>query len=180
MTRAAALLLVCAAAACGPAEEQVVGTFTSNVVQRNTCRISNGEAPESCVRDEAIIHLRVDLIEDDQDRAWIIGVPRNGESDRRLLGSRDKDGNFLFVEEILQTNADTGCRFTSTIQLSLDVEPEADLSMVGQDPCIALVGREVRTNAASAQCDDINDPAEQITRIQRRRWEPDPQCGVED
>ena len=189
MSRATSSALSCAAlfgftlvvGACGPEEEErLVGTFTSDIVQRDTCRVTGDSDRESCVRDEALTRLRVSIIEDDFDRAWLLGVTREGESDRRILGTRDRLGGFLFVERSAQVNEQSGCRFDRDIELSLRIDEGASRDRVGIDPCVPLIGRELRTFTTSAECDDINDPPEKIQRINRRRWEPAASCGAEE
>ena len=166
------LAALAACAAGGGGEEQFVATFTSDVVQRNTCRILGTDNDrELCVRDESISRFRVDIIEDEFDRAWIIGVPRDGASDRRMLGTRDAQDGWLFIEETRQTNEATLCALESRVELSLWVDEDADPEVVGVDPCIALLGRETRTLKTSKECDTVNDPPVEITRITRRRWE---------
>jgi hypothetical protein len=165
------------AGACGPAEEPLIATFTSDVVQRDTCRTQGDDERELCVRDESVQRLTVDLIEDDRDRVWISGIPIEGESDRRLLGTRDDEGGFLFIQETFEENDLNGCRFDRFLQLSLRLPDGVSEAAARDDTCTALVGRELRTFTTSDSCDDVNDPPVEITRIQRKRWEPALDCG---
>lgn len=172
----AALLFV---VACGGPEDLLVATFTSDVVQRDTCRILGDDDRELCSRDESVSRLTVNLVEDDDDRVWISGIALEGESDRRLLGTRDAEGGFLFVDETRETNTATSCTFTRTLLLSLKIEEGVTEEQAATDVCTALVGRETRTFATSVECDDVNEPPVAITRIQRRRWEPAVDCVAE-
>lgn len=164
--------------ACG-GEPPLVAEFTSDVVQLDTCRLVGDDDRERCVRDEVTSTLKVTVIEDDFDRLWLLGVPREGEDDRRILGTRDSAGGFLFEERTGTENAETGCDLDTHIQLSLSIDPDATAEQIGADPCVALLGRETRTVTTSAGCDDINDPPARIVRINRRRWEPAGDCGMD-
>lgn len=144
-------------------------TFTSRVVQLESCK-SIGDAPEGCARDEAISELRVDLVEADSDAVWVYGVRRNSVDDRAVLGTRDQQGGFLFVDESVENDAASGCQLTSRLQLSLAVDPER-VGDEGSDDCIALVGREVETTTTSPECDAASVPPQQIVRTLRLRWE---------
>ncbi len=155
-------------AGCAP--EPIIGTFTSQVVQLETCR-SVGDAPEGCARDEAIAALRVDIVEADENTFWLYGLTRGGVDDRAVLGTRDAQGGFLFVDESSQADRNTGCALTNTLELSLAVEP-GRLKDVGNDDCIALVGRQIETTATTAQCDTASVPPQPVVRIVRERWEP--------
>lgn len=168
-------LLLAAASGCGGDEERVA-TFTSDVVQRESCRVT-GEGSESCTRDEVTLRLRVTLVEDELDRATLLGIPRGGGSDRGLLGTLDSQGGYLFSDERVQRNAATGCVLTERLLLSLRVDEEAEPEAIGADDCVALVGRETRSTLTSAECDDVNDPPQPVERIVRRRWQPAVGCG---
>ncbi len=164
-------------AGCG-GEEESVATFTSQIVQRNTCRIT-GDQAEACFREDVSLRVRVTVTEDAFDRVWLAGFSLNGEPDARMLGTLDADGGYLFISETVELNDETSCRLTETLELSLRVEDEALEEMIGTDPCVALVGRETRTSTTSLACDDINDPPVPVTRIVRRRWEPPARCSAE-
>jgi hypothetical protein len=163
-----------ALAACGGPQDSVA-TFTSDVVQRETCRVV-GEGRESCTREEVTLRLRVTLIEDALDRVWMTGINREGNPDRAILGTRDSEDGYLFEDEQTQTNANSGCVLTDHILLSLRVPDEVDASQVGLDDCLPLVGRETRTTTTSPECDQVNDPPQRIQRIQRRRWQEAAGC----
>ncbi len=162
---------------CGD-NEQVVGQFTSQVVQRNTCKIS-GDTPESCLREDSTSRIRVTLLEDAFDRVWLSGIEVGGSPGGRILGTRDINGDFLFYDEVVQTNTESDCTLTQESIFSLSVDPTAEASLIGTDPCIALLGREERLTTSSAECDDVNDPPVQIQRIIRRRWEAPVLCTPE-
>ena len=168
-------LLVVALSGCG--EERLLATFTSEVVQRRSCRVE-GERAEVCERDEVTQRLTVTLVEEDADRVVLYGVPRDGAIDRAIIGTRDSLGGFLFEEKIENVNNASGCATTSEIQLSLEVDPDAPPADVGADICVPLVGRETRTTTISVECDDVNDPPVQVQRILRRRWERAVDCGL--
>ena len=176
---ACALGLFVTAFGCAPEDDRLVATFTSDVVQRDTCRILGDSDRELCTRDESIQRLTVNLVEDEHDRVWISGIVLEGESDRRLLGTRDSEGGFLFVDETVETNTSTACTFTRTLLLSLKLEDGVTEEAAMGDVCSALVGRELRTFTTSLECDDVNDPPVEITRINRRRWEPAVDCATE-
>jgi hypothetical protein len=172
------LLLLLLAACGGP--EDTVATFTSDVVQRESCRVTGEEGREACSRELVETRVRVSLIEDDEQRVWLSGLARQGTPGRSLLGTRDQLGGYLLSDERVQTNTNSGCVLTERLLLSLRVDQEAALDDVGVDPCVALVGRETRTTTTSAACDEVNDPPQQIQRIVRRRWEPAEGCGLDD
>lgn len=180
--RPAALLLASLTgvplASCGP-PAPFVATFTSEVVQRESCRRLGDATRESCTRDELVQELRVSLIEDEGERALLAGVPREGDSDRALVGTRDSAGGWLFIDERVQRNEASGCTLTERIQLSLRVSPDAPEDDIGLDECIALVGREERTFATSAACDNVGDPPQAAVRILRRRWQDSSRCGAD-
>lgn len=173
------LTLAAACLGCG-GDPPLLGEFTSDIVQLNSCRLVGDDDRERCVRDEVTSTLRTTLVEDDLDRVWLIGVPREGEDDRRLLGTRDSEGGFLFYDETISDNADNECTLTTEILLTLAVEEGASPEAVGTDPCVALVGRETRTVTSSEGCDGVNDPPARIERISRRRWEPSASCGMDE
>jgi hypothetical protein len=160
---------------CG--EDLLVATFTSEVVQRRTCRIE-GDRAELCERDEVTQRLTVTLVEEAEDRVELYGVPRDGASDRALIGTRDNLGGFLFEDVIESVNGASGCTLRTELQLALEIDPEAPPADVGFDICVPLVGRETRTTTVSAECDDVNDPPIQVQRILRRRWERAVGCGL--
>lgn len=172
--RTGSAILILALCACGDAP--LHGTFTSRVVQFEVCT-TLGDRPETCQRAETLLDLQVELRELEDESAWLTGVPRSGVSNRALLGTRDAEGGFLFVEELSRANSDTGCSVTERIELSLSIDPEADPATVGTDPCVALVGREYVVTTSSPGCDAVNEPPLEETRIARRRWQPPPSCG---
>ncbi len=153
----------------GCAEEPLVATFTSQIVQLESCK-AVGDAPEGCSKDEAVVEARNDLVEAEDDVFWLYGVDRGGV-ETALLGTSDSLGGFLFVDETTQTDASTGCVLQATLQISLAVEAgrEAD---VGVDDCVALVGRELEITSTSAECDGASVPPQPIQRVVRRRWQP--------
>jgi hypothetical protein len=155
------------AAACG--DPPLQGTFTSRVVQLDSCRVL-GDADEGCEKDEQFAELRVDLVAVDDNTWWLYGVPRAGVAAGALLGTRDTADGMLFVDELEQRNAATGCVLRQRTELSLRVDP-ARVAEVG-DPCVALVGRQVDTTTSSAECDTGGVPPQAVRRIVRRRWEP--------
>jgi hypothetical protein len=172
VSRARLLLpLVVALASC--AEEKLVAEFTSEVVQLDSCRVV-GDGPETCTRAEARSLLRVTLAEIDDDRVWLHGLPTGNQSDTSILGTKDREGGFLFLTEQVQENVETGCVLATSTQLSLAIEEDA--AAVGEDPCTALLGREVETTRTSAECDDVRDPPESVVRITRRRWQKPAEC----
>lgn len=162
------------AGACS--DPPLVATFTSQVVQHDTCR-TVGEQPETCTRDEGVSLLRVTLVEEADDRLWIHGVPNGSEPDTSILGTRTRDEGFVFLIEEEQVNAETGCVLKTTKQLSLEVDETATKEQIDTDPCTALLGREVEVVSTSAECDDIHDPPVSIQRIARRRWEKPLECA---
>jgi hypothetical protein len=167
-------LLSLASLGCG--QEPVDGTFTSRVVQHEACRVV-GDRPETCTREEVLLDLRVRLVERDDKNVWLYGIPRGGVSDRAILGSRDTEGGFVFVDEVSQENQASRCVLTDRLELTLAIDPEADLQRVGTDPCIALVGRETATTTQTAGCDRVNNPPLEQTFAARRRWERPPTCA---
>ena len=162
---------------CG-GEQGPVATFTSDVVQRESCRVTD-DGGDSCTREEVTLRLRVTAIEDEFDRVTLLGLPRDGESDRGILGALDSQGGYLFFDERVQANARTGCVLTQSVLLSLRVDDEAAPEQVGIDECIALVGRETRRTVSSAECDTVNDPPVPSERVERRRWQRAAGCESE-
>lgn len=158
---------VVGSAGCGDAPLRA--TFTSRVVQLETCR-AVGDAPEGCARDEVIAELRTDLVEVDDDTFWLYGLRRGGVDDRAVLGTRDADDGFLFVDEFTERDGVTGCSVTTSLELSLAVDPER-VGDVGDD-CVSLVGRQITTTTSSVECDAANVPPQAVVRTVRQRWEP--------
>lgn len=173
LRRVALLIVVALGASCG--EEQLIAAFTSRVVQRDVCRVV-GARPEVCTREEATIDVRVRLVERENERFWLYGIPRNGVSDRAILGTRDSRGGFLFVDEVVQENDASGCVLTERIEISIAVEDNAPAESIGTDPCLSLVGRETEVTVTSLECDSVNEPALESTLTARRRWEKPPTC----
>jgi hypothetical protein len=171
------LLLSLVAASCGGDPDETIATFTSDVMQREICRVTGDSEREACTREIMTQRVRVTLLEDKQQRVWLTGLTRQSTPGRSLLGTRDQLGGYLFYDERVQTNANTGCVLTEELTLALQVDPEADAEAIGADDCIALVGRETRVTTTSPECDDVNDPAQQLQRIVRRRWERAPGCS---
>jgi hypothetical protein len=149
--------------------ESLQATFTSRVVQLDSCRVV-GEGDEGCEREEEFSELRVELMQVDANTWWLLGVPRSGVKRGALLGSTDTTGGMLFVDAYEQTNRETGCVLTVKTELALRIDPDR-IADVG-DPCVALVGRQVDETLTTAQCDDVNVPPAAVARIVRRRWEP--------
>lgn len=160
--------------ACGG--EPLVAAFTSRVVQREVCRVV-GDRPEVCTRDEAITDVRVRLVERDDGNVWLYGIHRGGGADRAILGTRDSDDGFLFVDETVQENDLSACVLTRRLEISVVVDPAADPAQVGDSVCVALLGRETEVTTSSAGCDTVNDPKLTTTTIARRRWEAPPECA---
>lgn len=160
--------VVVAGSSC--ADELLTATFTSRVVQLESCK-TVGEADEGCARDESVAELRTDLVEVEKDTFWLYGLPRGGIDDRALLGTRDQGGGFLFVDENTQTDSATGCSLTTRVQLSLAVDPDR-ADDVGTDDCIALVGRQIDETTSTPGCDATSVPPQEIVRTLRQRWEP--------
>lgn len=152
---------------CGP-EPLLVATFTSRIVQLDSCRIV-GEGSEGCVRSEQIAERRLDLVEVEPGLFWLYGLPRDGVADRAILGSRDSAGGFLFVDERVQTNSVSGCELTTRTSVNLTIDP-ARVDDVGVDSCVSLLGRSVDTVVSSPAC-DVNVPAQQVVQTVRRRFE---------
>lgn len=176
MKRALPLSLVLLTA-CGGDPTETVATFTSDVVQRETCRVTGNSEREACTREVVTQRVRVTLLEDEEQRVWLTGLTRQSVPGRSLLGTKDQLGGYLFYDERIQTNAVNGCTLTEELVLSLHVDDEAEPADVGVDDCVALEGRENRYTTTSAECDDINDPPQQIQRIVRRRWERADGCS---
>lgn len=177
MRRLIAPLAVLGVAGCG-GEPLLVATFTSRIVQLDACR-TVGEGTEGCVRREQFTERRLDLVEVEPGLFWLYGLPRDGVNDRAILGSRDSEGGFLFVDERTQTNSVSGCELVTRVTVNVAIEPERSTE-VGTDPCIALVGRAVETVVASPAC-DTNVPAQQVVQTVRRRFErlgADSTCGT--
>jgi hypothetical protein len=177
MTRLVAILSAVIVAGCG-GDPLLVATFTSRIVQLDTCR-TVGEGSEGCVRREEIAERRLDLVEVEPGLFWLYGLPRDGVTDRAILGSRDSEGGFLFVDERTQTNSVTGCELVTRVSVNVLIDPER-VADAGLDPCVALVGRSVETVVASPACDS-NVPAQQVVQTVRRRFEPvgvDSTCGA--
>jgi hypothetical protein len=172
--RLCALIAVVGALGCAP--EPVVASFTSRVVQHEDCKVV-GDRPEVCSTEETLLDIIVRIVErEDSDEVWLLGIPKGGSSDRALLGSRDDEGGWLFVDQVSNENAESECSVTDRLEISLAIDPEADPEQVGTDECIALLGREVATTKSTAGCDAVNDPPLEQTQIARRRWEKSPTC----
>jgi len=177
MIRLLAILSAVIVAGCG-GDPPLVATFTSRIVQLDACR-TVGEGTEGCVRREEIAERRLDLVEVEPGLFWLYGLPRDGVTDRAILGSRDSEGGFLFVDERTQANSVSGCELVTRVSVNVAIDPERAAD-VGVDPCVALVGRSVETVVASPAC-DTNVPAQQVVQTVRRRFEPvgaDSTCGT--
>jgi hypothetical protein len=167
--------LASVAASLGCGDAPILATFTSTVVQHETCNVV-GDRPEVCTREESSIDLRVRVVEREDDIVWLYGVDRGGASDRAILGTRDADGGFLFIDDLVQENDVSDCTLAQHREISLTIDPEAKADDVGTNPCVALVGRDVETTSASAGCDEINEPPTTSTVIARRRWQAPAEC----
>jgi hypothetical protein len=163
--------LVASLSSCGA--PPLTATFTSEVVQHETCKTS-GSRPETCATNELVDDLRVRLVEVEDNAVWLYGIPRQGLPDRALLGTRDNQGGFLFVDEVTQSNSKSGCDVVTRLEISVAVDPAA--TKVGTDPCVALLGRETDTTTSTAGCDTVHTPPEASTRIDRRRWQKPESC----
>ena len=165
--------------ACGGGESDFA-SFTSEIVQRESCKVVGDATEESCSRDEVTFELRVDLVEDENERAQLIGIPLDGDPGRALVGTKNSYGGWSFISERRQTNEDSGCVLNERVELYLSLEEGMTLEDVTEDPCAALVGREIRTTETTAGCDDINDPPQNIRRILRRRWQRSARCDLDE
>ena len=161
------------AAACG--DPEVHATFTSRIVQHETCRVV-GDRPEVCTREESTTDVRVRVVEQGDANVWLYGIPRGGVPDRAILGSRDAENGFLFIDEATHESDASACTLTDRLEISLKVSEDADPDTVGVDPCVPLVWRETEVTESSAGCDTINDPQLPQALIARRRWEATPEC----
>lgn len=163
-------------AACG--DEPLNAAFTSRVVQRDVCRVVGGR-PEVCEREESSRDVKVTLLEREDGHVWLFGIPRFGVPDRAILGTRDSRGGFLFVDEQVQENSNSGCVLVERVEISIAIDEAAPAESIGVDPCVSLLGRETETTFTSFGCDDINVPPLDSTLTARRRWEKPPQCPPE-
>lgn len=174
MTRASGLLFVLVST-LGCSDGPLHATFTSRVVQREVCR-STDTTGEICEVDEQTSEFRVQLIEREDGNVWLYGIPRRGSPNRALLGTRDARGGFLFVDVLRSENTEAGCAIDDRREMTLTIDPAADIDRIGTDPCVALLGRETQTLTTSAGCDSINTPPVSSTLVTRRRWEPPEDC----
>lgn len=165
--------LAAGVAACGDAPLRA--TFTSRIVQHEICRVV-GDRPEVCTREESATDVRVRVEEQDDDNVWLYGIPRGGVSDRAILGSRDLEGGLLFVDERVQESDSSECTVVDRLEITLEVDRDADPEAVGVDPCVPLVGRETEVTESSAGCDAVNEPPLAQALIARRRWQAMPEC----
>lgn len=169
---------------CG-GDERLVATFTSRVVQLDSCR-TVGDRPETCTESELFADLSVDLVEASDDTFWLYGVMRDGVNDRAILGSRDSAGGFLFVDERQRVNAENGCTLEQRLSISLRYPDGVTDNNAADDPCAGLVGRQLETSTSSAACDTVNVPALPVQEVSRKRWEAVPEdqraalCGVNE
>ncbi len=161
-------LLGVLAAGCAP--ERLIATFTSRVVQLETCK-SIADGPEGCTKEELTSELRNDVVEADDDTFWLYGLPRGGVADRAVLGTHDTQGGFLFVDATTQSDRSSGCVLKNRLELSLII-PVDRIDDVGIDDCVSLVGRQIETTTTTAECDQTSVPPQPLTRTVRRRWEP--------
>ena len=170
------LPLVALSLGCGP--DLLVGTFTSDVVQRRSCE-TIGERPESCTRNEITNQVRVSLIEGEDERVTLVGVPLLGLSDRTVHGTRDNQGGFLFENVQRSENTSSGCTVVRTTTFSLQIGklPEGSTS---DEVCVPLEGRETQVTEVSAECDDVRAEPLAEVRTLRRRWERSITCGLVD
>jgi len=169
----ASLVLAALGAGCG--DELLTATFTSRIVQLDSCR-RVGEGSEGCVRAEQLAERRLTILETEPGVFWLYGLPRDGVPERAILGSNDSEGGFLFVDQRVQTNSVTRCELTTRTELSLAVDPTA-VDRVGVDACVGLVGRSVDTTSSSADC-DTNVPPQAVVQTVRRRFEPPAPDGL--
>lgn len=174
---ASALAICGALAGCGGGDG-FFATFTSEVVQRESCRLVGESATESCTRDEVTLELRVDLVEDDQGRAQLVGIPLDGDPGRVVVGTKASDGGWIFISERTQTNDASGCVLQDRLELYLRLEDNVSADDVADDACAPLVGREIRFTHTNAACDEVNDPPQDIQRVLRRRWQRSARCDL--
>jgi len=164
------LLLLPIIFACGA--EPLVQTFTSDIVQRRSCE-QVGDRSEVCVPNEFTQQVRVTLVEGEQERVTLSGVPLLGISDRTIYGSRDNLGGYLFENVQRSVNTTSGCEVIRTTTLSLVVGSE-------NAECTPLEGRETQVTEVSPECDDVRvEPLAEV-RTLRRRWERSIACEIDE
>jgi len=168
------LMMLASTFACGA--EPLVGTYTSDIVQRQSCE-TVGDRPESCTRNEATNQVRVTLREGDDQGVVLVGVPLLGLSDRSVYGSEDNQGGYLFENIQRSENSASGCTVVRTTTFSLTIGKLEEGSSQ-DDICIPLLGRETQVTEVSAECDDIRPEPLAEVRTLRRRWERSPTCGL--
>lgn len=165
------LTLLSATFACGA--EPVVQTFTSDIVQRRSCE-QVGERSEVCVPNEFTQQVRVTLVEGEEERVTLSGVPLLGISDRTIYGTRDNLGGYLFESVQRSVNSTSGCEVIRTTTLSLVIGNLDEDNAI----CTPLEGRETQVTEVSAECDDVRvEPLAEV-RTLRRRWERSIACGL--
>lgn len=172
-------LLGCGGLACGGSTPEV-SVFTSDVVQRETCRSAGAGEREFCVREPVTTRVQVTLVEDDDGRVVLHGLPRDSGTQGALLGTRDQSGGFLFFFERRQENTETGCVLQEERTLALAPAAGADAARESTSPCTALLGRDTAITIASAACEPLVVPPVESRRIVRRRWEPAVGCDEAD
>lgn len=171
--RIVAFAIVALAGACG--SPPLDAPFTSEIVQHDVCKVV-GSRPQVCDKQETIDDVRVHVVETDDQNVWLIGIPRDGHSDRAILGSRDSTGGFLFTDETVTTNAASNCTLDDRLEIAIAVDTAADAKKIGSDPCIALLGRENEVTTSSPGCDAVNNPPAQIVTTANRRWQKPATC----
>lgn len=176
MRRFALLLPLLFVAACGGEPAETFAVFTSDVIQRESCRVTGEEGREVCSRDVSVQRLRVTLVEDEFQRAWLTGIQRDGQPERTILGSRDTLDGWMFEEQTVQENSSSSCVRTDDLLIVLRLPEGLTEDSVASDGCDPLLGRETRVTTTSPECDAINDPPQQVQRIVRRRWEEADGC----
>lgn len=167
--------LGCGLVGCGGATPEV-SLFTSDVVQRETCRSAGAGEPELCVREPTTMRVRVTLVEDED--GWVVlhGLPRDSGGQGSLFGTRDQSGGYLFFEERSQENTATGCVLREERTLALTPASVPEVADERTSACAALIGRDTAITVASAACEPLVEPPVESHRIVRRRWEPAVGC----
>jgi hypothetical protein len=168
-----ALAVTAFVAACG--SPPLDAPFTSEIVQHDICKVV-GTRPQVCDQQETVDDVRVHVVETDDENVWLFGIPRDGHPDRAILGSKDQNGGFLFVDETVTSNSASHCTLDDRLEISIAVDTAADAKKVGIDPCIALLGRENEVTTSSPGCDTVNNPPAQIVTTANRRWQKPATC----
>ena len=123
------------------------------------------------MRREKVFHLIMEV--DNQDRAWLSGLDIDGAQNRKVLGTLDALGGYVFLIKLERENIETGCKMEKQHLIQVKLPAALESLSEASSSCSPLIGRETVWVTTNWECEETGEGK---IRTSRRRWEENPTC----